>query len=152
MTAARRFEVPGEDGKFFREGCEFLAFPVIEERFGELGFRFDDVSPWSKCRGTAGGPAVEFGLILRNAGTTVATCVKEKPGVRDVKRLQEKLEILRECRRGMGDGRKIQGAVAGAVFGTAQRKAALDAGFYVIVQFGDTMRMDIPEGFRPKVW
>ena len=32
------------------------------------------------------------------------------------------------------------------------KQAVLEAGFYVIEQSGDTMRIDIPEGFVPKEW
>jgi hypothetical protein len=32
------------------------------------------------------------------------------------------------------------------------RTAALKAGFYVIVQTGDTVKIDVPEGFIPKTW
>jgi hypothetical protein len=30
--------------------------------------------------------------------------------------------------------------------------AALEAGLYVIVQSGDTMKLKIPEGFQPREW
>jgi hypothetical protein len=34
----------------------------------------------------------------------------------------------------------------------AVRTAALKAGFYVITQTGDTVKIDVPEGFIPKAW
>jgi hypothetical protein len=30
--------------------------------------------------------------------------------------------------------------------------AALDEGMYVITQTGDTVKIDVPEGFVPKTW
>jgi len=35
------------------------------------------------------------------------------------------------------EGKRILGAIAG---------------LFVIVQSGDTMRMEVPEGFKPRVW
>jgi hypothetical protein len=32
------------------------------------------------------------------------------------------------------------------------RAAALKAGFYVITQTGDTVKIDVPEDFIPKAW
>jgi hypothetical protein len=32
------------------------------------------------------------------------------------------------------------------------KTATLKAGLYVIIQTGDTVKIDIPEGFKPKAW
>jgi hypothetical protein len=32
------------------------------------------------------------------------------------------------------------------------KTAALKTGFYVITQTGDTVKIDVPEGFVPKSW
>ena len=45
---------------------------------------------------------------------------------------------------------RVGGAVAGAIFGTIEKKAAIEAGFYVLEQSGDTMKMDIPDDFVPR--
>jgi len=44
------------------------------------------------------------------------------------------------------------GAIAGAIFGTAEKKATIEAGLYVIKQSGDTMKIDVLEGFVPREW
>ena len=59
---------------------------------------------------------------------------------------------MRENRNRFNDNRKIMGAIAGAIFGTEAKKATLEAGLYVIEQSGDTMKMDIPDGFIPGEW
>lgn len=46
----------------------------------------------------------------------------------------------------------IYGAIAGAVFGGEEKQAVLEAGFYALEQSGDTMKMDIPGGFVPRVF
>jgi len=62
------------------------------------------------------------------------------------------MEILREHKNKHSDPRKIRGAIAGAVFYPNVKKLALENGFYVLEQSGDTMKMDIPKGFKPKEW
>jgi hypothetical protein len=42
--------------------------------------------------------------------------------------------------------------VAGAIVTREVRRYALRAGFYVIVQTGDTVKIDIPKGFIPHDW
>ncbi|MCL2191507.1 MAG: hypothetical protein FWB79_05925, partial [Treponema sp.] len=65
---------------------------------------------------------------------------------------KERLEKIRSAHDKCGDRRRILGAMAGAVFGPRQREAAQEAGFFVVAQSGDTMRMDLPEGFVPREW
>ncbi|MDR1893769.1 MAG: hypothetical protein LBQ61_03640 [Spirochaetales bacterium] len=51
-----------------------------------------------------------------------------------------------------GDRRKVRGALAGAIMHESVRSYAIKKGLYVIVQTGDTVRIDIPEGFQPGEW
>ena len=78
--------------------------------------------------------------------------VKSKPSYDDVSDHAQRLKILRQSRDKKGDKRKIHGALAGAVMPAGVRNAAIKAGFYVIVQTGDTVKIDVPEGFIPKTW
>ena len=136
----------------FGEVIEHLVLPGIEERFAEMGLRFNQVSPRRKLKDSAGKLVAEIDLLLENRDTIVAVETKGKPSIKDIEKHGEKLEKLREWIGVDGDRKRILGAVAGAVFGSGERLSALKAGFYVIVQSGDTMCMDIPEGFEPKVW
>ena len=136
----------------FGEVIEHLVLPGIEERFAEMGLNFNHVSPRRKLKDSGGRLVAEIDLILENKDTIVAVETKGKPSVKDIESHGEKLEKLRELLGEEGDRKRILGAIAGAVFGNGERLAALKAGFYVIVQSGDTMCMDIPEGFEPKVW
>jgi len=72
--------------------------------------------------------------------------------VKDVEQHIKRLEILREFRGRRHDERKIQGAIAGAIFGVAEKKATLEAGLYVVEQSGDTMKIEVPPGFVPREW
>jgi hypothetical protein len=42
--------------------------------------------------------------------------------------------------------------VAGAIVASKVRGYALKAGLYVIVQTGDTVKIDVPDGFVPRRW
>jgi hypothetical protein len=76
--------------------------------------------------------------------------VKTKPKVQDIDHHIKRLEILKEHRRKNNDRRIILGAIAGAVFGSAEKKATVEGGFYAIEQSGDTMIIEVPDGFVPR--
>ena len=78
--------------------------------------------------------------------------VETHPKVKDVELHIRRLEIVREFRSKINDNRKIQDAIAGAIFGLDEKKATIEAGLYVIEQSGDTMKIDVPEGFVPREW
>jgi hypothetical protein len=59
-----------------------------------------------------------------------------------------KTEILRRHKDTIGDKRKIYGALAGAIMDDSIKNAILKAGLYAITQTGDTVKIDIPKGFK----
>jgi len=136
----------------FGEIVEHLVVPGVEERFGDLGLSFNQVSPRRKVKDADGRLLLEIDLLLENDDTIVVVEVKSKPSKKDLARQKEKIETLREFLHGKNDRRRILGAMAGAVFGTEQRKEALRLGLYVMVQTSDTMRMEIPKDFKPQEW
>ncbi|MCL2609128.1 MAG: hypothetical protein FWD94_04400 [Treponema sp.] len=135
----------------FGEIVEHLVAPGIEERFRELGLEFELVGR-DICLNEGKRCLAEIDLLLFNGESIMAVEVKSKPHLKDIPKHEERLAKLRGYYDRHGDRRRILGAMAGAVFGKEEREAALDAGLFVIVQSGDTMRMDIPEGFKPKAW
>jgi hypothetical protein len=82
----------------------------------------------------------------------VAVEVKSKLLERHIDEHVKRLEVLRSWADKHGDHRKIHGAVAGAIVAPGVRNYALNAGFYVIVQTGDTVKIDVPAGFSPRQW
>jgi ApbE superfamily uncharacterized protein (UPF0280 family) len=44
------------------------------------------------------------------------------------------------------------GCVAGAVADESVKKYAHKKGLYVLEQSGDTVKLDVPEGFNPQMW
>jgi len=148
---ATKKEVGGMSNTF-GEVVEHLVASGVEERFRDLGLSFKHVSPRRKVNDGDGRLLVEIDLLLENDDTIVVVEVKARPNEKDIARQKEKIETLREFFHGNNDGRRILGTMAGAVFGTEQRKEALRSGLYVMVQTGDTMRMEIPKGFKPREW
>ncbi|MCL2472463.1 MAG: hypothetical protein FWF26_02190 [Treponema sp.] len=137
----------------FGQLAEHLVAPNINKRFNEYGYHFGAVSPGGhRIEDEKGKIRAEIDILLENGETIMAVEVKTKPTVNDVEHHIKRLEILRDHRRGINDKRKIEGAIAGAIFGMEEKKATLDAGLYVIEQSGDTMKIEVPEGFIPRQW
>ena len=87
-----------------------------------------------------------------NGDTVIAVEVKAKPLVMDVDDHINRMEILRRRADARNDTRKFRGAIAGAIMDASVRNYAHKAGFYVIEQTGDTVKINIPEGFTPREW
>jgi hypothetical protein len=137
----------------FGELAEHLVAPGIAEKFNALGYRFDSISPGGKkITDEKGKTLAEVDLLLENGDYIVAVEVKARPRQDDIPDHLERLTVLRRHYDKHHDARKIRGAIAGAIFSAAVKTAARKAGLYVIEQSGDTMKIEVPEGFRPKDW
>ena len=137
----------------FGELAEHLVAPGIVERFNELGYRFNSVATRGcTVYGENGKIKAEIDILLENDELTIAVEVKSKPSVNDVDHHIRRIEILRESREKFPYQRKIMGAIAGAIFGAEEKEATCQAGMYVIEQSGDTMKIDMPQGFVPQEW
>ncbi|MDR0386425.1 MAG: hypothetical protein LBH57_00175 [Treponema sp.] len=137
----------------FGELAEHLVAPGIIRRFNELGYQFDDtIAERVKITDGSGGILTEIDLLLENGNYSIAVEVKTRPREKDVEHHVRRLELLREHKDKRNDRRKIQGAIAGAVFLKETMDAAIEAGLYVIEQSGDTMKLNIPKGFTPREW
>jgi len=135
----------------FGELAEHLVAPGIAEKFNELGHHFDGIAEGGyKIRDEKGKVIAEIDILLENGDCLMAVEVKAKTKLKDIEHHIKRLEILREHRNKKHDNRKIYGAIAGAIFGTIEKKAAIEAGFYVLEQSGDTVKIDLPEDFVPR--
>ena len=131
--------------------AEHLVGPGIVERFNNLGYHFNSITNRGlKILDEKGNLETEVDILLENGNFVIAVEVKADVKTDDIKHHVKRLEILRKYRK--NDSRKIQGAIAGAIFYPNMKEMALANGFYVLEQSGDTMKMDIPEGFKPKEW
>jgi hypothetical protein len=137
----------------FGELAEHLVAPGIAEKFNALGYHFDSIAPGGKkILDEKGKILTQIDLLLENGEYSVAVEIKSRPKEADVPHHGKRLEILRQYMDKHHDGRVIRGALAGAVFPEPVKEAAADAGLYVVVQSGDTMVIESPEGFTPKEW
>jgi hypothetical protein len=98
-----------------------------------------------KIPDSSGSILTEIDLLMENRIYLVAVEVKTLPKVGDIEHHLRRLEILRAHKDRQGDQRKI----CGAIFPKEAKDAAIAAGLYVIEQFGDTMKLSMPEGFTP---
>jgi septal ring factor EnvC (AmiA/AmiB activator) len=132
----------------FGKLAEHLVAPGIAKRFNEMGYHFDTIAAGGlKILGEDGKTKTEIDLLLENDKFIIALEVKAKPLVKDIPHHQRRLEILREDRAKEHNYKKI----LGAIFGSQEKKAVLEAGMYVLEQSGDTMRIEAPDG-PPHEW
>jgi hypothetical protein len=138
----------------FGELAEHLVAPGIKEKFNALGYHFkdEDIDTNYRVKDEEGRLLAEIDVLLENGDVIIAVEVKSKPKIADIENFMRRLEILRGSKNRREDKRRIRGAIAGAVFKDLVKKAVLEAGLYVIEQAGDTMKIDVPEGFKPKEW
>jgi len=136
----------------FGEMAEHLVAPSIHKRFNELGYSFSEVMPGGSKIFENNKTKTEIDLLLQNGEIIMAVEVKATPAVKDVEHHIKRLEILSDHYRKKNEYRKVQGAIAGAIFGKTEKEATLEAGFYVIEQSGDTMKIEVPAGFTPREW
>ena len=143
----------GEIHRRFGQLAEHLVAPGIAKRFNELGYHFDSMAAkGAKIYDERGKIKAEIDLLLENGSTIMAVEVKSRPVTQDVEHHIKRLEILREKRSQLNDQRKVQGAIAGAIYEDDVKKAVREAGLFVIEQSGDTMKIDMPDDFVPREW
>ena len=142
----------GELGNRFGELAEHLVAPNIKEKFNELHFSFEQVSRNIQISDASRRSIAEADILLENSRLVMVVEVKAKPIQKDVDEHINRIEILRNRAHARNDVRKFQGAIAGAIMIDAVRDYAHKAGFYVIEQTGDTVKITIPEGFKAREW
>jgi hypothetical protein len=94
----------------------------------------------------------EIDILLENGDSVVAVEVKSDLTTAYVDQHVERMEKLRRYWDEHNDRRRLLGAVAGAIMADRVKAYARESGFYVIVQSGDTVRIEAPEGFTPRAW
>jgi ribosomal protein L9 len=135
------------------ELVEHLVTPGTVKRFNEIGFHFTDVSPGGrKFFDEQGKVRTQVDILLENGESIMAVEVKTKWHKKDIGHHLRRLEILREIKDKAGDKRKIYGAIALAMGSEVEKEAVLEAGLYLLEQSGDTIQLNLPDGFVPREW
>lgn len=139
-------------GNRIGELVEHLVSPNLLEKFNQLGYDFGKISPNVRFKGHTDSLMAEVDILLENGDIVLAVEVKTKLSAEDVPEHIEGMAKLRRYAEEHRDSRKLLGAVAGAIIPEGVKPFALKNGFYVIEQAGDTVKIDVPEGFTPKEW
>jgi predicted AAA+ superfamily ATPase len=143
----------GELGNRFGELAEHLVAPNIAKRFNELGYHFVGVARGGFEIFENDQVVTEIDILLENEKTIAIIEVKSKPTMQDIKKHLKRMSIVRKHYDQIGKAHKVLiGAVAGAVFPDKVKKFTIETGFYVITQSGDTVKIDVPENFKPKIF
>jgi hypothetical protein len=142
----------GNLGNRLGEVIEHLMSPKLHEKFEELGLHFTRASRYHELRDQNKNRLAEIDVLLENSEYAMAVEVKTRLMVEDVKDHVKRLEILRKVADEHNDRRKYLGAVAGAVVDQEVSAYAQKSGFYVIIPSGETVDIEVPEGFKPRVW
>jgi hypothetical protein len=142
----------GRLGGRLGELVEHLMAPNILAKFNALGYVFGRAGPNVRFVDKDNRTIAEVDILLENGDVVLAVEVKSKLTTENVQEHLERLEKLRRYADDHGDRRKLIGAVAGAIISEGVKPFAFRNGLYVIEQAGDTVKIDIPEGFKPKEW
>jgi len=142
----------GELTNRFGELAEHLVAPNILEKFNAHGFTFNRVYQNPDIIDTKGNRIAEIDILLENGGTVMVVEVKAKPKQKDVEGHIQRMEVLRRDADERNDKRVYMGAIAGAIMPKELRHFIIKTGFYAIEQTGDTVMINIPEGFKPRKW
>jgi hypothetical protein len=133
--------------------AEGLMASDLYETFAALGLDFDqsfqnyEVKDKKTKR-----PLAEVDKLLLNGTIALAVETKTTMTRGDVDEHETRMEILRNKSNSLFDKRKLYGAMAGVKTSKIARQYAIDKGFFVIELAGDTIKVNMPQGFKPKTW
>jgi hypothetical protein len=131
---------------------EELIVPNILEKFNKLGYVFGKVAPRVRYRDSQGVYITEVDILLENGDAALAVEVKTTLTDNDVRDHLRRMEKLRRYADEHQDKRKLLGAVAGAIASEEVKAFAIKNGFFVLEQSGDTVKISVPDGFKPREW
>jgi hypothetical protein len=136
----------------FGEMSEHLVAPGVADRFNALGYHFNGcASGGFKIYGENGRILTEIDILLENTKTHAVIEIKSKPVIGDIEHLIKRIKIFQRYLKKNEKAKKtIIGAIAGAVFLENVKNEVIKAGFYVITQSGDTVKIDVPKDFKPR--
>jgi hypothetical protein len=131
---------------------EELIVPNILQKFNKLGYVFGKVAPNVRYSDSQGRTVAEVDILLENGDVALAVEVKTNLTDNDVRDHMARMGKLRGYADEHQDRRKLLGAVAGAIASEEVKAFAVRNGFFVLEQSGDTVRISVPEGFKPREW
>jgi predicted AAA+ superfamily ATPase len=132
---------------------EHLVAPNIAEKFNEFGYHFNRIFNKGLEIYENGRTITEVDIVLENDKTIALIEIKAKPNMRDINDHLERMQMVRrDFERSGNRSKELIGAIAGAIFSDFVKKFAIESGFYVLTQTGDTIKIDVPENFKPRIF
>jgi hypothetical protein len=142
----------GELGGRFGDLVEHIVAPNLAEKFNSLGFNFGKMGTDIVFKDSQGKFIAEVDIMLENGDAVMVVEVKSKLTVTYVREHIARMKKLRVYSDEHGDKRQLLGTVAAAVVPQGVKEFVVKNGFYLIEQSGDTLKIDVPEGFVPYKW
>jgi hypothetical protein len=138
----------------FRLGeiVEHLIAPNLIEKFNDMDLHFNTSCSNQIFYDKNRKPLAEVDILLENTTIAMAVEVKSKLLASHVRDHIKRMDILRKCADEHDDQRVWFGAVGGALVAPDVYKAARKAGFYLLEQSGDTMKISVTKDFKPREW
>jgi hypothetical protein len=133
--------------------AEGLMASDLYEHFKALGLDFDHSCQnyVVKDRKTRQNLA-EVDMLLLNGTIAMAVEVKTTMTRGDVDDHEKRMDIIRNKPNSLFVNRKLYGAMAAVKTSPAACKYAIKKGFFVIELSGGAVKINMPEGFTPKIW
>jgi predicted AAA+ superfamily ATPase len=133
--------------------AEGLMASDLYETFEALGLDFDHSFQNYKVKEKETKRTLaEVDMLLVNGTIAMAVEVKTTMKEGDVDKHETRMDVLRHDPNSLFANRKLYGAMAGVKMSPQAREYAADKGFFVIELTGDTIKVDMPEGWTPKTW
>ncbi|MDR2404066.1 MAG: hypothetical protein LBD78_08560 [Spirochaetaceae bacterium] len=142
----------GKLGSRLGEVIEHIMTPKLYKKFEGLGYFFNHGSRNHELLDRNEKALAEVDVLLENGEYVMAVEVKTHLMTEDVQGHVKRMNILRRVADEHNDRRRYLGAVAGAVVDKRVLEYALKKGFYVIIPSGETVDIEAPEGFKPRIW
>jgi hypothetical protein len=142
----------GKLGSRLGEMVEHIMSPKLQKKFEKFGYRFNHLSRNHAIEDQNKKRLAEVDVLLENGEYAMAVEVKTHLTTEDVQDHVKRMGILRRIADEHQDRRKYLGAVAGAVIDKEVPDYAVKNGFFLINPSGETVDIEAPEGFKPRIW
>jgi hypothetical protein len=143
----------GGVGNSLGDIAEGLMASDLYETFRTLGLDFHNAIPnYVVTEKNTKRELAEVDMLLVNGTIAMAVETKTAMTIGDVAKHENRMELLRHEPNSLFTNRKLYGAMAGVKMSKKTRQYALGKGFYVIQLTGNTIKVDMPEGWTPKTW
>jgi hypothetical protein len=143
------------DSDIYSELDEFvddIIMPNILQKVESLGYGFDRVQKCFQFSDKNIQLIAEADVLLINGDYLMIIKVETMLKTQDIDDHLKRLERIKKCARLPPKNYKFIGCVAATVVDETVRRYAHKKGFYVLEQSGDTVKLDVPDGFVPKTW